>query len=554
MDLSTFIALASVIVPSLAFFWEFAVLRRKRLGYRVQMDSRASDTAHAPSAEVLRQIGATDGRELPDLSLVLIRVENAGWMEIDEGDYLAPNDDSTGIRVIFRDRHVVGMALTDYSDKTLRQFFIMDPKDTEDEVRETPGFGHYIDKDRGGVLRLPKVKLVNGAHYKVMVALKRVAGKDGERFAEPEFEADLLTRRMRPQINGFKRPSWFRRLARIRAGRTESHTFASGAALVLIVLLTAAVLAQSGLTLFARQDPPPLDCVGGTLYLHGSTAFEPAVREAAETYEQLCSAKGAKIPVSDTGTFQGSGAGIATLEQAGKKAGNLGGKGLGDHITFHDGEPDGPHPQLLARPVAYSLYTLVINPDIRVRTLTLQQIRDIYARRITNWSEVNGPRVPINLISRPSTSGTFQALAERVLNGPGTKTEINVPPPTTRDCAALNGNGPGSCEVDSTQALLQTVASTPGALGVSEVSNAAATDEVAQVRIGQIPPTLSGVEDGKYPYWQTEIAYTFGEPPADSIAAAFLRYLTDQGGKDILREYGNRPCSETEFPLVCEPA
>jgi hypothetical protein len=41
--------------------------------------------------------------------------------------------------------------------------------------------------------------------------------------------------------------------------------------------------------------------------------------------------------------------------------------------------------------------------------------------------------------------------------------------------------------------------------------------------------------------------------PADSIAAAFLRCLTDQGGKDILREYGNRPCSETEYPLLCEP-
>lgn len=38
------------------------------------------------------------------------------------------------------------------------------------------------------------------------------------------------------------------------------------------------------------------------------------------------------------------------------------------------------------------------------------------------------------------------------------------------------------------------------------------------------------------------------------MAVAFLTYLTDQGGKDVLREYGNRLCSEVENPHVCEPA
>lgn len=94
----------------------------------------------------------------------------------------------------------------------------------------------------------------------------------------------------------------------------------------------------------------------------------------------------------------------------------------------------------------------------------------------------------------------------------------------------------------------------PGALGHSEVSSAATAKDVVPVRIDHIPATLSGVEDGKYPYWQTEFAYTYGEVPSDSIAAAFLRFLTDQGGKDILREFGNRPCSDTEFPLLCKPA
>jgi hypothetical protein len=77
--------------------------------------------------------------------------------------------------------------------------------------------------------------------------------------------------------------------------------------------------------------------------------------------------------------------------------------------------------------------------------------------------------------------------------------------------------------------------------------------DLVKLNIGDMPPILEGVGHGTYPYRQTEYAYTYGEPSAGSIAAAFLRYRTDQGGKDVLREYGNRPCSETRYPLVCRP-
>ncbi|MFB7085609.1 hypothetical protein [Streptomyces sp. NPDC056296] len=97
----------------------------------------------------------------------------------------------------------------------------------------------------------------------------------------------------------------------------------------------------------------------------------------------------------------------------------------------------------------------------------------------------------------------------------------------------LDTKTPGRCEVGGTPGLLDTVASVPGALGY--------------------PATLEGADEGAYPYWQTEIAYTYGEPPADSIAAGFLRYLADEVGKDIIRSQGHRPCSELDKPLLCRP-
>jgi ABC-type phosphate transport system substrate-binding protein len=98
------------------------------------------------------------------------------------------------------------------------------------------------------------------------------------------------------------------------------------------------------------------------------------------------------------------------------------------------------------------------------------------------------------------------------------------------------------------------VARTPGALGHSEVGSATGHAGVVPVRIDGFPATLDGVEKGAYPYWQTEYAYTYGEPPADSLAAGFLRYLAQQVGQDIIRSHGDRPCTELSKPLLCSPA
>ncbi|MBE1533927.1 substrate-binding domain-containing protein [Actinomadura algeriensis] len=536
-DFGSIVAALSVAIPMLAFVWEFVVVRRKRLGYRVQMDTLATDTAHAPNADVLARMHE-DGRPLTEPSFVLLRVENAGLTEIVEGDYLTPQNDWTGIRVTFRDRRVVGLAVTELSQPELRDFFIAQ---VDGVTTEAEGFG-ISEEDGAGVIRLPKVKLNTGAHYKVLAVLERSSGNPGDRFSKPVFRADVAGRSNR----------WVRWVSRLKLARTESHTFASRPALVGIALLTTAVLVQSSIALFWRQSPPPLDCVGGTLRLHGSTAFAPAVSEAAGKYAELCGGKGAAVPLGP-GTFRGSTEGVNALERAGEGAGISGGAGLGDHIAFTDGRAIGDHPRLLARPIAYSLFTLVVNEDAGVQNLSLQQVRDIYAEKITNWSEVGGASVPVNLVNRHRGSGTRTALEERVLSSEGgPRTE--VPEATVGDCSALGRDEPGGCEVGDTETLLREVADVPGALGHSEASGAATADDVVQVRIDGIPATLSGVEDGRYPYWQIEFAYTYGEPPADSIAAAFLRYLTDQGGKDVLREFGDRPCSETRFPLLCEPA
>ncbi|MFD0508191.1 hypothetical protein ACFQ0G_46270 [Streptomyces chiangmaiensis] len=247
-DFSNVVAILSVVIPLLAFVWEFGVAGRKRLGYRVQMDTPATGAGHAPSANVLAGM-RVDTRSLNEPSFVLMRIENAGWVEIGESDYLAPTTNATGIWVTFPQRRVVGMAVTELSDPALRSFFITETRadDGSTETREASGFGHG-EQDGAGLIKLPKVMLNKGAHYKVLAVLERKPGTSGD-VPRPVFRAGVLG-------DGHNR--WFRWLgwfARLKMARTEAHLFASRPALLGIALLTAAVLTQASLTLFWREDP-----------------------------------------------------------------------------------------------------------------------------------------------------------------------------------------------------------------------------------------------------------------------------------------------------------
>lgn len=227
------------------------------------------------------------------------------------------------------------------------------------------------------------------------------------------------------------------------------------------------------------------------------------------------------------------------------------GDGLADQLTFTDGPAGDNHPRLKSRPVAYSAYTLVVNKAAGVENLTTTEIRGVLAGRIKNWSELHGNDVPVHVVNRHLGSGTRNALVERVLGG------REPAQGTVRECAELPAKAYARCEVGDTDALLEAVGRTAGGVGYSEVR--AAEDRIqddtdlVKVTIDNQEASLDGVENGDYPYWQTEFAYTYGDPPAGSLAAAFLTYLTEQGGRDVLREYGSRLCSEVDKPRVCEP-
>jgi ABC-type phosphate transport system substrate-binding protein len=504
---SVALATLGVVVPGIAALYEFVLKGRKRLGYRVQMDTTATDVGKSPAAGALEQL-QKDGQRLEDPTLVLLRIENNGTTHIDTHDYAVLDDDKIGIRVRFPGRRVAGMVITELSDDFLRASF-----------QDDSGLGV-----RDGVIELPKVPMNRSAHYKVLAALESAddhAGKAGV------FDDPIVDGGIKGGVHGGK------------IQETKSRTGTPKRTIGLVAFLVLLVVGQ--LLVFLRSnDAGPLDCARGRVTLAGSTAFEPILREAASSYAGTCRAASFAFDI------RGSGEGLRTLDRAGRD-----GSGGADTLAFSDGaKPDG-YPALLPRPIAFFLFTLVINTDSGVLDLTASQIRTLYAGGITNWKQIGGTDLPVRLVSRNPGSGTRNTFQRQLLAG------VREPGSNSDDCRNRDpGSPPGvvRCARDSTGDVLQAVADTPGAVGYSEVGAAAGRDDLALVRIGGHQATLEEADHGAYPFWETEYGYSVGEPTAGSLTASFLRYLTNQVGADILRSHGDRPCAELENPALCRPS
>lgn len=63
--------------------------------------------------------------------------------------------------------------------------------------------------------------------------------------------------------------------------------------------------------------------------------------------------------------------------------------------------------------VAIDAIIPVVHPSNTIADLTIEQLHDIYAGKIKNWKELGGQDRPIAVVSRDTSSGTYEVWEER---------------------------------------------------------------------------------------------------------------------------------------------
>lgn len=234
-------------------------------------------------------------------------------------------------------------------------------------------------------------------------------------------------------------------------------------------------------------------CIKGNLTSSGSTALAPLVQEVAQKYQAKC--KDAMITVN----LGGSGTGLANVENGSSDIGN-------SDIFSKKGQED-----LQDHQVAVVIFSMIVNSNVTITSLTTEQIKGIYAGKITNWKEVGGADMPIVVVSRPTSSGTRATFQKYVLGGPETI------------------SGPKSLTTDSAGTVIKNVQQTEGAIGYVG-SGAAKKAHLATLKIDNVEPVVGNVTKNTYKFWNIEHMYTKGQ--AKPLAQALIDYMLSKDGKE----------------------
>lgn len=167
--------------------------------------------------------------------------------------------------------------------------------------------------------------------------------------------------------------------------------------------------------------------------------------------------------------------------------------------------------------VAYDGIVPIVNPKNKVNNLTIDQLSQIYQGKITNWKDVGGEDLKIVVISRDSSSGTFEAWGEMVLN------KAKVSP--RAQLQASNG------------AIIQAVSKnryTIGYVGLGYLNK-----YVKALTVNGVKASLETCISKEYPVSRPLYMYTSGEPKGE--AAKFIKYILSPAGQKIVVKEGFVP-------------
>lgn len=252
--------------------------------------------------------------------------------------------------------------------------------------------------------------------------------------------------------------------------------------------------------------------VSGSITLAGSTALQPLAEQAGKKFTEKNS--GATINVQGGG----SGTGLKLVSEGTADIGN-------SDIVAETKLSADKAKELVDHKVCAIGFAMVVNKDVKVDNLTKDQIQKIFTGEITNWKQLGGDDLAINVINRAASSGTRATFKDTIMGGKSEKEGLG----TTQD-----SNGSVEKAIESTKG------------SISYLALSYLTDEVKKnikvVKIEGIEANKENITTGKYPFWSYEHMYTKGE--AKDLSKAFIEYMTSEENKPLIEKLGYIPASD----------
>lgn len=246
----------------------------------------------------------------------------------------------------------------------------------------------------------------------------------------------------------------------------------------------------------------------GNIEIKGSTTVLPIAQKVAEAYMK----QNPDVEISISGG--GSGNGIKAIID--------GSTDIADSSRFiKDKEvklavEKGRYPVPFA--VAYDCIVPVVHPSNPIVNITLNQLKAIYKGEIKNWKELGGSNKRIVVISRDTSSGTYEVWEKKVMK----KERVF----------------PGALLQASNGAVAQAVSKNKNAIGY--IGLGYINDSVKPLTVDRIKGSEETTLNGTFPISRPLYMFTNGWPTGDALN--FINFVIHpQKGQKYVKEAGFVP-------------
>lgn len=247
---------------------------------------------------------------------------------------------------------------------------------------------------------------------------------------------------------------------------------------------------------------------GSKIVIKGSTTVLPIVQKAAEAYKR----HNPGISISIEGS--GSGNGIKALIDGSCEIANSSRQMKPEEIS------KAKERGVTAKEIEVGIDMLcpIVHPSNPVKGLTLDQLKAIYDGSISNWKLVGGRDDAIVIVSRDTSSGTYETWHEKVMH----KTDVR------QDALLQASNG----------AVATAIAGNPKAIGY--IGYGYLNDTVKAIRVSDVEATIENGRSKHFPLSRYLYMY-INEAKISPQAKAFVDFLLSQEGQALVKDAGYIP-------------
>jgi phosphate transport system substrate-binding protein len=175
-------------------------------------------------------------------------------------------------------------------------------------------------------------------------------------------------------------------------------------------------------------------------------------------------------------------------------------------------------------PIAREAFVFFVNKDNPVSSLTIEQIQNIYQKKITNWNELGGKNEKIMPFQRPENSGSQTIMLAKVMSG------NELPPPLWEEYAAGMGG------VISKVATYRNYSSAIGYSFRYFATGMKSNENIKLLAINGTAPTIENIQNGSYLF--TIDVYAVTTQFSTGNTKKLIDWILSDQGQNFIAECG----------------